>query len=119
MLDRNEWKAVAKLIYAEKEKFGLGDQRIQDPRSIEYFSDDVFHQVDMNKNGLISIEEFIEFFRSMANGTFTFKSSFHQWEWMCEDIRSFSVSKNYDIPQEVLEKIFSPLNILELTKVSS
>lgn len=69
-LDRDEWKAVAHMIFQQREKFGFVDSDTGDESTVEYFANDIFDRVDANKDGTVSFEEFWNFFKSLADGSF-------------------------------------------------
>jgi len=95
-LDRDEWLQVTKIVWEEREQFGLAEiAEDNDDSTIEYFSKSMFDKADANKDGLISFQEFIDFFQGLKTNS----SVYAQPSQGEEKVIAFEITYNYVMPK--------------------
>jgi len=95
VLEREEFKKVAQVMFERREALHLTEliPDFHDESTVEYFANAIFDKIDVNRDGTLSFDEFINFFKQLQSGIFESPTS-------PELAVGFEITYNYVLPRE-------------------
>jgi stress response protein SCP2 len=86
-LDKIEFQQVAHTLFSKHEKFNLDITDYQEACSLCDFSNAIFHMIDVNKDGKLTYDEFVSFFKEKRDNKVDLDAGLHPKHYRMADIQ--------------------------------